>query len=158
MSGSPSPFVEPEAQGASTSSSDEGPPQSGQKPPKVDTDNESLSDSEWVKNTKWPDTTDLPDLVGSDSDEEDPPSTMAKDLAREVVAEDSDDSDADEETSAASRRKSCGKGRHSRTKKGWAEVRMWKLDTIQIPDIIPQLKVLAQEIYDLSGTGIPKSK
>jgi hypothetical protein len=150
----PSTFVVPDP--FSASSSEEEAPQSAQKQ-KADTesDQESMSDSELTKCIHFKDTTALPDLCGSGDEEDDDPSeSLAKDMADELVA---DNSDADEEAPVALAQPR-GKGKHPRPDKAWFQVQLWKTEANSIAEIIEELKELAQSLYDESGTCIPKSE
>jgi hypothetical protein len=155
----PSPFVLPDPVSPSASEGEE--PQSAQKQKRDSESEDSMSESELLMGKHFKDTTDLPDLVGSDESDgeegDDSPERMAKHLANELVP-DSDEGENDEEASVAGASKPCGKGKHSRPDKDWEQVRRWKIAEIPIPEIMADLKPIAQELYDLSGTGVPPCK
>jgi len=153
----PSTFVVPDP--ASASSSDAEAPQSAQKQKPDSESEESMSESQMWSEKRFKDSTELPDLVGSEDELDDEPSErMAKDLADELVRTDSDNDVASDEESGAGASKHCGKGKHSRPDRGWMQVRRYNTAELTTSDILNDLKELAQELHDLSGTDVPKCK
>ena len=100
--------------------------QSAQKQKPDSESEESMSESQTWSEKRFKDSTELPDLVGSEDELDDEPSErMAKDLADELVRTDSDNDVASDEESGAGASKPCGKGKHSRLDRGWMQVRRY---------------------------------
>lgn len=158
MQATRAPFVVPDPKSAPNSdeSSEEERPTSAQKPDTV-SDSESMSDDDSRRITAFADTTHLPDVMPSSSDDNDDEETggssLAKDLANEIMAPD------DEEVLDADfPEKGKGRGKHARPKKGWQKVSLWKIDPLTRMEVIGELKAMAQSLYDKSGTSTPSCK